>query len=167
MRGNQNCMNPGNAASLRPATEEDMDAILAIENASYPKPWGRAQFEHEWSLPYSRFLALTDDETDSLVIGYLVYHLQAEAVSLLNLSVSPEFRGLGFGRMILSAMIREAVREEIPRTLLEVRASNGGAIRLYEKAGFKKTHERKGFYSDGETAWVMELKTSDITTPLQ
>jgi ribosomal protein S18 acetylase RimI-like enzyme len=59
------------------------------------------------------------------------------------------------------------VREEIPRTVLEVRASNGGAIRLYEKAGFKKTHERKGFYSDGETAWVMELKTSDITTLLQ
>ena len=64
-----------------------MDAILAIEKASYPKPWGRDQFGHEWTLPYSRFLVLTDDETDSLVIGYLVYHLQAEAVSLLNLSV--------------------------------------------------------------------------------
>jgi hypothetical protein len=33
--------------------------------------------------------------------------------------------------------------------------------------GFAKTHERKQFYSNGETAWVMELRTSDIQTPLQ
>ncbi len=156
-------MNPLSGASLRPGTEEDIPGILQIEKQSHPEPWSDSHFRQELSVPYSRILVLTDDETDSIILGYLVYWLQAEAVSLLNVTVAPACRGLGFSRILIGAMVNEAVREEIPKVILEVRESNETAIRVYERMGFKKTHERKGFYSNGETAFVMELKTSDLS----
>jgi ribosomal-protein-alanine N-acetyltransferase len=160
-------MDSSQTLSLRPAVLEDLPRVLEIERESYPEPWSRAHFEGEFSLPYSRFFVLTDDETDTVVLGYIVYRLQAEGVSLLNVALAPKWRNLGLSRILMSVMVNEAVREEIPKILLEVRESNTRAITVYESMGFRKTHQRKQFYSNGDTAWVMELKTSDITTPLQ
>jgi ribosomal-protein-alanine N-acetyltransferase len=160
-------MNPTHAVSLRPASPDDLDPILMIENESYPEPWKRSHFEKELATNYARFLVLTDDETDSVIIGYIIYWIQAEGVSLMNVTVNPKWKGLGFAKMLMQAMIRETVREEIPKIILEVRESNQAAIRLYEGIGFKKTHERRKFYQDGETAWVMEIKTSDIHPTIQ
>lgn len=160
-------MAPSPHLSLRPAVPEDLPQVLAIERESYPEPWAASNFESEFSIAHSRFLVLTDDETDSLVLGYIVYRVQAEGVSLLNVALAPKWRKLGLSRILLAAMVNEAVREEIPRVVLEVRASNQTAIQVYQAIGFRKTHERKNFYSDGETAWVMELETSDIRSPLQ
>jgi ribosomal-protein-alanine N-acetyltransferase len=154
-------------ASLRPATLDDVPQIQKIESASYPAPWTSAQFETELGTPHSRFLVLTDDETDEFILGYVIYWVQVEGVSLLNVAVHPEWRGLGNAERLMRAMINETVRDEIPRIILEVRASNAGAIRLYHSLGFIQTHERKKFYQDGETALVMELKTSELSSTLQ
>ncbi len=160
-------MDPLPNLSPRPACLEDLDSVLKIEASSHPLPWSRSGFEKELSTPWSRFIVLTDDETDTLVFGYVVYWIQTEGVSLLNITVGPEWRGLGLSRKLMQLMIQETIREEIPRILLEVRESNQTAIRLYESCGFKKTHERKGFYADGESAWVMESRTEGIETPIQ
>jgi ribosomal-protein-alanine N-acetyltransferase len=154
-------------ASLRPATHEDLAQIQKIESVSYPEPWNLAQFQAELALPYSRFLVLTDDETDEFILGYIIYWVQVEGVSLLNVAVHPEWRGLGNADVLVRAMINETVRDEIPKIILEVRPSNAAAIRLYESLGFKRTHERKKFYGNGESAYVMELKTSELSGLIQ
>lgn len=160
-------MEPLPKLSPRPACSEDLDSVLAIEGASNPFPWSRSGFEKELSTAWSRFLVLTDDETDSRIFAYIVYWIQTEGVSLLNITVAPEWRGTGLSRKLMQLMIQDTIREEIPRILLEVRESNLTAIRLYESCGFKKTHERRSFYSNGESAWVMESRTEGIETPIQ
>ena len=155
------------SVSPRPATEGDLNQMLAIESASYPLPWQRSHFESELAKPFARVLVLTDDETDSLCAGYIVYWVHAEEVSLLNITISPNWRGFGFARKLMTIMVNEAVRDEIPKVTLEVRPSNESAIRLYERLGFKLTHERKQFYQNGESAYVMELKTSDLSGIIQ
>ncbi len=149
--------------SLRPLTEDDLNQVLLIESKSHPDPWKKAHFEAEIQKPFTRVLVLTDDETDTIVIGYIIYWLQAEGVSLMNITVDPNWRGFGFGNKLMQAMIKEAVAEDISRIILEVRASNESAIQLYEKIGFKVTHQRKNFYSNGETALVMEIQTSEAS----
>lgn len=48
---------------------------------------------------------------------------------------------------------------------LEVRRSNMGAIRLYEKLGFRSVGIRRGYYSDtGEDAIVMMLNIKQNST---
>ena len=155
------------AVSPRPAVEEDLKQILQIEVQSYPEPWKMSHFHDELKKPYTRAIVLTDDETDSIVIGYIVYWLQAEGVSLINVAVDPKWRGFGFGMRLMQTMINEAVKEDIPRIILEVRESNKNAIALYTSIGFKGTHTRKSFYSNGETALVMEIKTSEASSTIQ
>jgi len=150
------------SVSLRPAVAEDFEQMAAIEKESYPDPWSLDHFVAESKKPYSRMLVLTDDETDTFVVGYIIYWVQVEGVSLLNVTVHSKWRGLGFAQKLMHTMINETVRDEISRIVLEVREGNTGAIRLYEKLGFKKTHERKNFYQNGETAIVMEVKTSEL-----
>ena len=152
--------------SLRPASSDDLEQILNIEKASYPEPWSSDHFIAEMQKTYARVLVLTDDETDSVVGGYIVYWLQVEGVSLLNVCVHPKWRGLGFAMKLMQGMIREVVRDEIPRISLEVRESNREAIALYQRIGFKLTHHRPGFYKDGESAIVMEIKTSDVSSEI-
>jgi ribosomal-protein-alanine N-acetyltransferase len=147
--------------SLRPMVEDDLSSVGIIESQSYPTPWTRTHFLDEMNKPFARCYVLTDDETDSMVIGYIVYWLQAEGVSLLNIAIDPKWRGFGFGMKLMQAMIKEAVQEDISKVMLEVRESNKNAIALYESIGFKVTHVRKKFYADGENALVMEIKTSD------
>jgi ribosomal-protein-alanine N-acetyltransferase len=149
--------------SVRPACSDDLEQMLVIEQSSYPEPWSYDHFISELQKPYARVLVLTDDETDSIVLGYIVYWLQAEGASLLNICVNPKWRNLGFSKLLMRTLINEVVREEIPTIHLEVRESNAAAIALYQSLNFKQTHTREHFYRDGENALVMEIKTSDLS----
>jgi len=155
------------SVSLRPAVTDDLKQIMEIEVQSYPEPWKKTHFLDEMQKSYARLLVLTDDDTDMIVIGYIVYWVQSSGISLLNVTVDPKWRGFGFGMKLMQAMIKEAVHEDIPRIVLEVREGNSHAIALYRGIGFQVTHTRKSFYSNGENALVMEIKTSDAPTTLQ
>ena len=155
------------AFSLRPVSEDDLSLLAKIDALNSPEAWTLQHFKEELKKAYSKTIVLTDDETDSIVAGFITYWVQVEGVSLLNISVHPDWKNLGFGKRLLGAMINEAVRDDIAKIALEVRESNVGAIRLYERAGFKKTHERKNFYQNGETGIVMELQTSTVPGVVQ
>jgi ribosomal-protein-alanine N-acetyltransferase len=153
--------------SPRLADSEDLEQILTLEKACYPEPWSADHFVTEIERSYSRVYVLTDDETDSIVVGYIIYWMQTEGASLLNVCVDPKWRGLGLAQKLMQVMIKDVVREEIPRIILEVRKSNENAIELYKKIGFKTMHEREKFYRNGESALVMEIQTSTIQTMIQ
>lgn len=75
---------------------------------------------------------------------------------LVSIAVREPFRGMGIGSSLLSetlSVMKRVYRAE--SIYLEVRVSNERAIRLYEKFGFRKARIIKGYYSDGEDAYVM------------
>lgn len=144
--------------SLRPAAVDDLDRILEIEKVAQPVgAWSRKSFEAEFEKPYSRFLVLTDDETDTKLAGYLVYWVLFEEASLQTIAVDTAFRGLGMAKQMMRSMIAEAVRQGAKRVNLEVRKSNAPALHLYQGLGFTVSQVRKQFYSDGEDAYQMTL----------
>lgn len=76
----------------------------------------------------------------SAVVGWAdVFPNWAAAVAhcgTLGMGVLAEYRGRGIGTALLSACLAKAEANGISRVVLEVRADNTNAIRLYEKAGF-------------------------------
>jgi ribosomal-protein-alanine N-acetyltransferase len=149
------------ALSLRPATPDDFPSILKIERASHPAPWTETNFRAEMDKPYSRFLVLTDDETDELVAGYVVFWQLFDECQVLNVSVAPELRRRGLARQMLRRAISLATTGGSKRVTLDVRKSNQAAIQLYQALGFSIVHLRKGFYSDGEDAYQMSLSLTE------
>jgi ribosomal-protein-alanine N-acetyltransferase len=143
--------------SVRPATADDLDPIVAIESRVHLAPWTKQNFESEWEKPYSITWVLTDDETDTQVFAYVTFWVMDDTVEILNIAVDLPHRGLGFAKLLLQQVIKEGVRRSAKRLILDVRKSNLPAVGLYQRAGFGITQYRKGFYSNGEDAYHMSL----------
>jgi ribosomal-protein-alanine N-acetyltransferase len=145
------------AFSLRPATTEDLKPVLQIENHLYPSPWTEENFKAELIKPYSHFLVLTDDETDTQIAGYIVFWTLFDECQILNIAVDLPFRGMGFAKQMLRKAASLAINKGIRKLVLDVRKSNMAAIQLYQNLNFSITHIRKGFYSNGDDAYQMTL----------
>lgn len=144
--------------SIRPATSEDIRQILEIENHVHPAPWSASHFEEELTKPYSQFLVMTDDETDEIIGGYIVYwQMEGGDCEILNLAVDLPQRGKGFARRLVLQAVSAAVKAGAKKVILDVRKSNMPAIQLYQSLRFTITQLRKRFYSNGEDAYGMTL----------
>lgn len=58
--------------------------------------------------------------------------------AIQNLGVSPEYRGLGLGTVLLFEALRGFARVGCLRAHLEVTVQNTAAVRLYERLGFHR-----------------------------
>jgi ribosomal-protein-alanine N-acetyltransferase len=90
-------------------------------------------------------------------LGYCLFVRTEGYTEILLLGVDLTHRGNGFATQLVRKVISISMSEMTRRVLLNVRAGNSAAISLYQKLFFKITHQRKGFYSNGEDAFEMEL----------
>ncbi|HEY4743531.1 MAG TPA: ribosomal protein S18-alanine N-acetyltransferase [Desulfuromonadaceae bacterium] len=141
------------AIIIRPMTESDLDAVQAIEQASFPVPWQRAHFLHELNAPHSfPFVAATV----GTVVGYVCLQSLFEEAQILDIAVDPRQRGKGIARLLMAHACAAARDQGAEFMALEVRASNTPAITLYERLGFVCTGVRQGYYEGREDAVLME-----------
>jgi len=68
---------------------------------------------------------------------------------------------MGIGEALLKEALRAmAEYYSVKECYLEVRVSNLPAISLYKKLGFEVERIIKGYYADGENAYLMRIKMS-------
>lgn len=94
-------------------------------------------------------------ELEDTVIGYLVGQIIFEMSDLYYVAVNPDYRGKGYGQLLVDKFIEDACKNEGEIMSLEVRMSNQAAIHLYEKCGFISVGKRERYYADGEDALLM------------
>jgi ribosomal-protein-alanine N-acetyltransferase len=145
---------------VRPLVYGDLPAVLAIERRSFPTPWSLAMFVLEISKPSGICLGITDSRG---LIGYLVCSRYVDVWHLMNIAVDPDRRREGLARTLMLQMLEQAGPGA--RFTLEVRTSNAGAIRMYERFGFRPAGHRRRYYHDnGEDALIMWLETTSATS---
>jgi ribosomal-protein-alanine N-acetyltransferase len=133
----------------------DLGAIETIERASYPTPWSRSMFAGELAKPASICLGAFDPETHELM-GYMIISRYVDAWHVMNIAVAPDHRRKGIATALLERLFELSGAEGRRGYTLEVRVSNAGAIRLYERLGFKGRGIRRGYYTDNrEDALIM------------
>jgi ribosomal-protein-alanine N-acetyltransferase len=153
--------NPVSTLSPRLGSTDDVAELLRVEKQVHPAPWDEAHFLAEMEKPYSRVLVMTDDETDSVIAGYVVFWLMFDEAQILNIAVDLPFRGLGLARALIRQVVSHAMKKDIRKVILDVRKSNQPAIQLYQSMKFTVAQVRKSFYSDGEDAYTMVLNLDD------
>lgn len=137
---------------LRPLAEDDLPAVLAIEEASFLSPWTRAAFLHELHSPHSQ---ITVAERDGQIIGYLCCWYVADEVHILDIAVESASRQQGVGERLLRHALLVGQRQGAQSANLEVRWSNLPARALYKKFGFSEVAVRRRYYANGEDALLM------------
>ena len=139
---------------IRRMTLSDVDAVHAIETATFRTPWSRADFEHEMTKnPCARYLVA---ETEGQVAAFAGAHIILDEGHITNIAVLEPFRGRGIGRKITEALLQYASNLGASYLTLEVREHNEKAQALYRSLGFIKVGVRKKYYDDtGEDGWIM------------
>lgn len=132
--------------SCRDARDSDVDAILAIESASFEFPWSRQDFD--FCLTLDRCGALVA-ERGGRIVGYLVYETRRHSIRLLSCAVEESERRSGVGSALLYELMGRpgATRTEIA---CFVRERNVAAQLFLRKIGFCAQWVSRRFYSAAE-----------------
>jgi ribosomal-protein-alanine N-acetyltransferase len=138
---------------LRRLEARDLDAVEEIERASYPTPWSQAMFVAELRKPSSLALGAY---SDGALVGYAFVSRYVDAWHVMNVAVASTFRRRGVATELLERLFDVTETDPQRGYTLEVRVSNVGAIRLYERLGFEARGIRSGYYTDNrEDALIM------------
>ena len=136
----------------------DLDEVLEIEQASFPRPWTRGMFESELRNPvsFSYTLKVRPQDGKEEIGGYVVLWVVHGEAHILNIAVNPKYRGRGIATRLMELMLELMKRNLVYEVFLEVRVSNTAARNLYKRFGFRESFVRKKYYGD-EDAIVMAL----------
>jgi ribosomal-protein-alanine N-acetyltransferase len=132
------------AVTVRPAAARDLDAVVAIERASFGDPWSRESFESAIADRNLRFEVAAAPAGE--VAGYIVYWLAGGEGELANIAVAPARRRDGIGALLLHAVLTVARTAGTGFVHLEVRESNMAARALYARFGFAEVGRRRAYY---------------------
>jgi ribosomal-protein-alanine N-acetyltransferase len=130
------------APSLSAMREEDLDEVMAIENAIYSHPWTRGNFADSLRAGY----ACRVWRRDGGLVGYFIVMAAAGEAHLLNLSIAPAHQRSGHGGALLHEAAEVAASLGAHNLFLEVRPSNHAAQALYRRFGFRKVAVRRDYY---------------------
>ena len=135
-------------------TLDDIPTVQEIERDIFLTPWPRNAYRRELvQNKLARYIVLRDGDE---IVGYAGLWKMADEAHVTTVGVRRKDQGRGFGLALMLALIERAYALGSRWMTLEVRASNHGAMALYEKLGFKVIGRRRGYYTDdGEDAVVM------------
>ena len=139
---------------ITPASLLDINALNKLEHACFEKDaWPFLDLIAVLTFPDVVRLKAVDEA--GKMVGFVAGDPRpGEGFSwIATIGVMPECRRRGIGRELLRACERQLTT---PRVRLSVRASNDGAIRLYEQEGYRRVDVWQSYYNDGEAAIVME-----------
>ena len=111
---------------------QQIDDVLAIEEASFTNPWTREMYVSELENPGVSFCFLARDE-HGRAVGFCSFWRVLDELHINNLAVLPDLRRNGIASALLGHVLREGARLGAVRATLEVRRSNDPARLLYER----------------------------------
>jgi len=138
---------------VREATIDDIDVLRSLEQElieferpfdQYLRSSGAIYYDLEELISSSRSILYVAEIDRTIVASG--YGRIRESKSFLTsdhhcylgfIYVKPEFRGEGLSRQVVEALIDWAKSQDIVHFFLDVYSDNSGAIRAYEKFGFK------------------------------
>ena len=121
-------------------------ALLAaeLEKICFSAPWSYETLCAEGLRAEAEFLCAFGDGEFA---GYAGMLCVLDEGQICNVAVCPPFRRMGVGEALMEAQKNAGLQRGLSVMMLEVRAGNAAAQKLYEKGGWEKVGVRRNFYS--------------------
>ncbi len=149
-------------------SEDDLPEVVEIEELSHLSRWGYGGYARELALPERSILLVARPAAHipRRVLGFLCSAIVLDEWHIHNLATHPNFRRQGIARALLGHGRALAQARGARCALLEVRASNLSAQRLYEQLGFYVLYRRANYYTDPpEDALLMRCDFPSPSAP--
>ncbi|WP_018880000.1 GNAT family N-acetyltransferase/peptidase C39 family protein [Thioalkalivibrio sp. ALE9] len=135
---------------IRPATVEDLEALVALEDAAFEiDRISRRQFRYLLTRGHAVTLVAEDAGGEGL-LGYvmLLFSRGTSLARLYSIAVSARARGQGLGRRLVEAA-EDAARQHGRTDLrLEVRRDNAASLALFRGLGYRDFGTIDDYYED-------------------
>lgn len=160
---------------IRRAETDDVHQVMRINQITLPENY-----------PYPFFLEILRKYPNSFVVaekngeiaGYMMNRIEkglpgfftnkfhrATKGHVVSIAVLPEHRKKGIGKRLMMEGMRAMKDYGAEEFVLEVRITNEPALAMYKSLGFAVVRELRGYYHDGESAYLMSKNAEDIQNP--
>jgi ribosomal protein S18 acetylase RimI-like enzyme len=121
---------------IRQFAHEDEEQVIALwHRCGLVVPWNNPALDIQRKLAVSPGLFLVGT-LGATIIATVMGGYDGHRGWINYLAVHPEHRQQGYGRMIMAAVERNLEDVGCPKINLQVRASNAGVLRFYERIGY-------------------------------
>jgi len=152
--------------TLRRFKPSDLEQVMHINRMCLPENYTTFFFMDLYERFPATFLVA---EENGEVVGYIMCRIETGTPSfkllgitrkghVISIAVLPGHQREGIGYELMREAMQSMVNYNTKECYLEVRASNMPAVNLYKKMGFEITRTIRGYYADGEDAYVMARK---------
>jgi tRNA threonylcarbamoyl adenosine modification protein YeaZ/ribosomal-protein-alanine acetyltransferase len=141
-------------ARVRIAVAKDFADMANLHASCFDEGWSKESLHASLSLPGAGALVV---QLGGATYGFVQFQCAADEAEIHTICVSPNHRRQHFAMDLMQALLKRLHQQKISRVFLEVAAGNFPALALYERSGFKRTGQRKGYYSNGSDAITMAL----------
>lgn len=127
---------------IRRAKLSDWPAIMHIEHSCFNNV--KHDFAFALGLPFNHNLVAIKD---GKIVSYHTYEwLVGKRCHLISLGTLKEYRHQGMGGKLMEESIKIAKKKKAKEIYFEVRKHNTGAIRLYQKLGYRVIKTKPKYY---------------------
>ena len=153
-------------ASIRTMTRDDIPAVATLEQQIYDSPWSVRVFYDELAMVNRRYVVAEEDGVG--IVGYAGLLVVESDAHITTLAVEPQARRHSLGTRLMMELVAAAIGSDVDHITLEVRMSNEGAQRLYQKFGFAPVGLRKDYYRDEDALvmWANDINGMDYQARL-
>jgi ribosomal-protein-alanine N-acetyltransferase len=164
--------------TLRYMSLQDVPQVAVIDRLAFDLPWSERSYAYEVTeSTYSymvvleavveqaspqgwrRWLSPLNGRTHTRrIVGYGgLWNIMSEA-HISTIATHPDFRGRGWGEILLAGMVRRSIALNTGYVALEVRVTNSRAQNLYRKYEFEVFNVKPKYYrNNNEDAYDMRL----------
>ncbi|MHA2026835.1 MAG: ribosomal protein S18-alanine N-acetyltransferase [Candidatus Thorarchaeota archaeon] len=148
--------------TLRKFNPDDIKDVVSINQRSLPENYPDQFFlglHHH--APNAFFVAEYENE----VVGYIMCRIErgisgfgrlpVKKGHIVSVAVIRTLREKGIGKALISAAMEGMSGYGADEFFLEVRKTNEAAVAVYEKLGYSVRRVLRGYYRDGEDAYLM------------
>lgn len=144
-------------SSIRPYKDDDLDSLVAIEQACFPNAWSRRVLV-DWIQRADSDCRVLEQE--DRIVGFLLIVDEPGGLHLINLAIDPAYRRRSLALSALEWVDELAGERTVKQVVLEVRETNLAAQLLYRKAGYRAVGIVSDYYS-GDDAYRMVKRFGD------
>jgi ribosomal-protein-alanine N-acetyltransferase len=147
---------PPTTYRVRPLTEDQIREVMLLNLRCFRKGENYNKYTFRYLLNEPAVLSYRAVTPEDRMVGFIFIIAKKEGIAhITTIGVAPEHRKRGIGRMMLEHAEDALAAKNIHSIVLEVRVSNSTAQKLYTDTGFVIMQRLRGYYRNGEDAYLM------------
>ena len=126
---------------VRRARPDDLSAVLRLDVACFPTPWGKGEEILGPALVSAPYFSVAEFSGEIIGYSYVTVHHAGLHAHLVRIAVAPAYQGRAVGIRLLAEVVRFCRHRRVEVLTLNTQDYNTSAQRLYEWFGFRRTGE--------------------------